>query len=103
MHTGSFKLRSKSGYHLSGQCNSRVASSLPSCSKVREILVWLKVDGMYLAMCYRTSRECQKTTVIKGVTIPKGAIVMIPTYLLQIDPQYWKDPEEFDPDRWVGC
>ena len=48
---------------------------------------------------FRTSRECQETTVIKGVTIPKGAIVMIPTFLLQIDPQYWKDPEKFDPDR----
>ena len=49
---------------------------------------------------YRTDRYCKRTTVINGVTIPKGAIVTIPISLLQHSPLYWKDPEKFDPDRY---
>ena len=26
---------------------------------------------------------------------------MIPLYLLQKDPEYWEDPEKFDPSRYI--
>ena len=61
------------------------------------MVVYIEVKK-FNCLC-RISRECHETTVIKGVIIPKGAIVMIPTHLLQADPQYWKDPKKFDPDR----
>ncbi|KAL1481610.1 hypothetical protein MTO96_034347 [Rhipicephalus appendiculatus] len=32
--------------------------------------------------------------------IKKGTSVMVPTYQLHHDPQYWTDPETFDPDRF---
>ena len=51
---------------------------------------------------YRTDRYCKRTTVINGVTIPKGAIVTIPISLLQHSPLYWEDPGKFDPDRYKG-
>lgn len=47
----------------------------------------------------RTDRYCKKTTVINGVTIPKGAVVTVPVALLHCSPQYWKDPDVFDPER----
>ena len=47
----------------------------------------------------RTDRYCKQTTVINGVTIPKGAIIAVPISLLHHSPLYWKDPEKFDPDR----
>lgn len=47
----------------------------------------------------RTFRVCLKTTVVKGVTIPQGATIVVPCLLLQRDPLYWKDPDKFDPDR----
>ena len=50
---------------------------------------------------YRTDRVCSKTTVVDGVTIPQGAVVVVPILMLHHDPQYWKDPEKFDPDRYA--
>ena len=47
----------------------------------------------------RTDRYCTKTTVVNGVTIPKGAAIEVPIGMLQRSPLYWKDPEVFDPDR----
>jgi cytochrome P450 len=37
--------------------------------------------------------------VINGVTIPKGAAIIVPIAVLQQSPLYWEEPEKFDPDR----
>ena len=47
----------------------------------------------------RINRYCTKTTVIKGVTIPKGVAVVVPIYTIHHSELYWEDPEKFDPDR----
>ena len=47
----------------------------------------------------RSDRYCTKTTVVNGVTIPKGASIVVPISLLHHSELYWKDPELFDPDR----
>ena len=36
---------------------------------------------------------------LRDVTIPEGANVFIPMYLLNRDPSVWKDPSKFDPSR----
>ena len=51
---------------------------------------------------YHTNRECMKTTVVGGITVPKGTIVEIPIYHIHRSPQYWDDPEKFDPGRYVS-
>lgn len=47
----------------------------------------------------RTARHCQKTCTIGGVTILEGSLVVIPIYSLHHSPEYWENPEEFEPER----
>ena len=59
----------------------------------------LMTNPLFPMHACRTFRVCLKTTVVKGVTIPQGATIVVPCLLLQRDPLYWKDPDKFDPDR----
>jgi cytochrome P450 family 6 len=48
------------------------------------------------------NRECSKDYRIPGshVTIEKGTQVVIPVEALQHDPQYYPEPDKFDPERF---
>ena len=48
-----------------------------------------------------TIRYCNETTTIGGVTLPKGAQVTIPIWHIHHDPQYWPEPNKFDPNRYT--
>ncbi|XP_066496516.1 cytochrome P450 3A21-like [Tiliqua scincoides] len=48
----------------------------------------------------RIERVCKETVQMNGVTIPKGTVITIPTFVLHRDPEYWPEPEEFRPERF---
>ncbi|KAH0508247.1 Cytochrome P450 3A25 [Microtus ochrogaster] len=48
----------------------------------------------------RLDRISKKDVEINGVFIPKGTVVMVPTFPLHRDPEYWPEPEEFLPERF---
>jgi len=46
------------------------------------------------------SRVATVDDEIDGFPVPAGALVCISPYLLHRHPEYWDDPERFDPDRF---
>ncbi|XP_037669814.1 cytochrome P450 3A12-like isoform X2 [Choloepus didactylus] len=48
----------------------------------------------------RIERVCKRDVEINGVYIPKGMVVMIPSYTLHRTPEIWPEPEEFRPERF---
>ncbi|PSN34612.1 hypothetical protein C0J52_20551 [Blattella germanica] len=48
------------------------------------------------------TRECTSTTPLRGtdIVVEKGTPIMLPVYSLHHDPQYFPDPERFDPERF---
>ncbi|CAG0895014.1 unnamed protein product [Cyprideis torosa] len=45
-------------------------------------------------------RTAVADTSIGGMKIPKGQVIQIPVWAIQHSPEYFEDPEKFDPDRW---
>ncbi|XP_058425190.1 cytochrome P450 3A12-like [Diceros bicornis minor] len=48
----------------------------------------------------RLQRVCKKDVEIHGVFIPKGTVVMVPTFALHRASEFWPEPEEFRPERF---
>ncbi|XP_020621676.1 cytochrome P450 3A2-like [Orbicella faveolata] len=46
-------------------------------------------------------RECTKECKVKDLVIPKGGMVVIPTYSIHRDPSIWPNPEKYDPERFT--
>lgn len=46
-------------------------------------------------------RESVGEDVVAGFTIPKGAWIFLCTYALHRTPEFWPEPDRFDPDRFL--
>ncbi|GAV06340.1 hypothetical protein RvY_16350 [Ramazzottius varieornatus] len=48
----------------------------------------------------RTERECSEDWTWKNLTIEKGTTIGIPIYGLHHDPEFWPEPDCYNPDRF---
>ncbi|XP_064599537.1 cytochrome P450 3A11-like [Liolophura sinensis] len=48
----------------------------------------------------RVDRMCTRDTVVRGLHIPAGMPVAIPIYNIHRDPEYWDEPDTFNPERF---
>jgi cytochrome P450 len=46
-------------------------------------------------------RKAATNTTVGGLSLPKGSFVLVGTYNLHRHPAFWKDPEQFLPERWL--
>ena len=45
-------------------------------------------------------RTCNEDCVINGIPFHNGRDVIVPVYSMHHDPEFWDEPEQFDPDRF---
>lgn len=55
---------------------------------------------LYPPLMTFTTRSAEEDWRYGKYLIKKGTSVMVPLYQLHHDPQYWVEPEKFDPDRF---
>jgi cytochrome P450 len=50
-----------------------------------------------------TARTAAEEYQYRGITIPKGAILLAPQIVAHRDPRFWEDPLGFDPERFSAA
>ena len=56
--------------------------------------LYLTFPGFMLA------RLAIKDCTIKGLHIKKGTVILVPSYSIQRDPEYYANPDKFDPEHF---
>lgn len=63
---------------------------------------WVVRESMRLfPPAWLVERRARETTSVHGVRIPSGALVMVSPFVTHRAPQFWPNPEGFDPERFT--
>ncbi|KAF8179568.1 cytochrome P450 [Mycena galopus ATCC 62051] len=67
-----------------------------------EYLDWfIKETQRLYNPAFQPTRQAQKDVIMPGgFLVPKGSQVTVALHSLMINPEHWKDPLTFDPERW---
>jgi len=61
----------------------------------------LKETMRVLPPVYTLFRQPNVDVRLSGYRVPADSLLMVPQWVLHRHPDYWEDPETFDPDRWT--
>ncbi|KAH7719260.1 cyp3a90-like protein [Aphelenchoides avenae] len=51
---------------------------------------------------YRSGRRCSAPITLKGIPFEKGTVVVLPIYTIHHNPEFYENPEVFDPERFTA-
>ena len=84
------------------------AAGLPDCPDLDQLDQLVSFD-LVMKECLRLlppvpvlARRTVKDTEVLGVQIPAGRLVAVMLHLAHHLPEYWPDPERFDPERFAA-
>ncbi len=89
---------------LREELDSLLGTRPPTYTDVPQLTYTTNVftEGMRLyPPAWILTRQAIADCTIGEYAIPGGTDVLLSQYVLHHDPQYYKDPEKFDPDRWT--
>lgn len=50
----------------------------------------------------RAERICNEDWECRGLKVEKGTSVIIPIFAMHRDPEFWPEPEVYDPERYIA-
>ncbi len=87
------------------EVDSVLQGKLPSFSNFSQLKYTRRIIDESLRLCPPgmglAPRVALENDEIQGYFIPKGTVVNLATYFIGRHPQFWQDPEQFDPDRFL--
>jgi cytochrome P450 len=89
---------------LHAELDRVLAGRLPTADDLRQLPYTLQVVKEVLRLYPAAPfyvRDAVNADTIGGFEVPAGAAVMLSPYYTHRHPQFWDDPEVFDPDRWT--
>jgi cytochrome P450 len=87
------------------QSKDRIANprlpTIPDISKLEYTEKVLRESMRLYPPAWTLGRQALTDYVIDKYVIPSGSIVLMSQYVMHHNPQYFPNPEAFDPDRWT--
>lgn len=85
--------------------NCDLVSSLPYFDAVSNESLRLYPPSTFTER--KVSKDCvlrykEPDGMVKNIHLPRGTLIFIPIYAIHHSEEYWKDPEEFIPERFLG-
>jgi cytochrome P450 len=88
---------------MRAQVVETLGSSLPDTERLKDIPYTGQVFSEALRLyppAWLITRKAMEADRIAGVDIPPGALIIISPYTIHRHPEFWDNPESFDPDRF---